>query len=106
MMIYNCTGEKIMITLKYLRDQRTASKSLNDGEMHKQSQMKTMKHHRAYPQQAQINLSAGTPVCNSWSSSIAVTFWGLAGRLTPGKHGGKHTATHSPAWEIWESHFL
>lgn len=42
-----------MITLKYLRDQRTASKSLNDGEMHKQSQMKTMKHHRAYPQQAQ-----------------------------------------------------
>jgi len=31
MKIYNCTGKKIMITLKYLRDLRMASKSLHNN---------------------------------------------------------------------------
>lgn len=31
MRIYNCTGEKNMITLKYLRDLRTASKSYHNN---------------------------------------------------------------------------
>lgn len=66
-----------------------------------------MKHHRPYPQQTQANLNAGIPACNSWRpSSIAMTFWGLVGRLTLEKHGGKHTTTHIPACEIWEITFL